>query len=556
MLLLLVMLAGADACLHGFAGDPCERCAADFACDENGTHVCANRTHSMNGSRACDIAEQPLVATSTRRVAVKRWWAHTRPNPSNASCGCYIMTNDVFVILDTGSPILVGGVDMKGRDEAWVKSFQCSWSNDNVTWAPLGGVYQGNVENKKVVSVLFPYATMARFVKIHVVEYFKWPSFRAALLEALATTCPVGRMCKDGMVLQPTTTTPEPTTPEPTTTTPEPTTTTPEPTTTTPEPTTTTPEPTTTTPEPTTPEPTTPEPTTTTPQPTTTTPTTPTTTPQPTCQRRPNMRLVNSTHCDYACKAFTFGPHCIPHAKLSGHAPGVLLTIVRQRPAPIATRLHAFGNQWALEFPSWHGTDLSVQTDGGAWMAWNRKPWDPAEKFHSNSTWLLLPQPVAVRVRVRVLWQNTRLVVVSAAAATKHGSTASLHLPSQLRIQASWGLGPSATHGDSQALCSISTDKPAVRNQVLVKAFQTYNDAKTWAASLPPSSTNHAVFEAASACANVSYGLQWLRRNTELYGVDTRLVDFIKCGQNAWLVPEVSRTQTWHVAVVLRFRES
>ena len=272
------------------------------------------------------------------------------------------------------------------------------------------------------------------------------------------------------------------------------------------------------------------------------------------------MRLVNSTHCDYACKAFTFGPHCIPHAKRSGHAPGVLLTIVRQRPAPIATRLHAFGNQWALEFPSWHGTDLSVQTDGGAWMAWNRKPWDPqvnaSKKFHRNSTWLLLPQPVAVRVRVRALWQSTRLVVFSAAAATKHGSTASLHLPSQLRIQASWGLGPSSTHGDSQALCSISTDKPAVRNQVLVKAFQTYNDAKSWAASLPPSSTNHAVFEAASACANVSYGLQWLRRNTELYGVDTRLVDFIKCGQNAWLVPEVSRTQTWHVAVVLRFQQA
>ena len=199
MLLLLVMLAGANACLQGFAGDPCERCVAEFACDENGTHACANRTHSMNGSRTCDIAEQPLVATSTRRVAVKRWWAHTLPNPSNASCGCYIMTNDVSVTLDAGGPILLGGVDIKGRDEAWVKSFQCSFSLDNVTWAPLGGVYQGNVENKKVVSVLFPYATRARFVKIHVVEYFKWPSFRAALLEALATTCPVGRVCRSHM---------------------------------------------------------------------------------------------------------------------------------------------------------------------------------------------------------------------------------------------------------------------------------------------------------------------------------------------------------------------
>ena len=195
-------------------------------------------------------------------------------------------------------------------------------------------------------------------------------------------------------------------------------------------------------------------------------------------------------------------------------------------------------------------------------MAWNRKQWDPqanaSAKFHSNSTWLLLPAQVRVSVRVRALWDNARLVTFSAAAATGHGAMASLSLPSPLRIHTSWGMGSRETHGDSQALCTISTNTPAVRKQALVRAFNTYAEANAWASaalSLPPSS-NHALFEAANACANVSHSLQWLRVNTELYGVDARLGDFIKCGASAWLVPEVSRTQPWHVAVVLRFQEA
>jgi len=420
----------------------------------------------MNGSTACDIAQQRVVANSTRRVAAKGWSSSAQAPPPNVSCGCYTATDDIFATLDAGAVVPIGGVDVQGRDEAWVTAFQVSHSTDNATWARLGGLYRGNTDGTTVVQARFPYVVQSRYLRIHVAEFFKWPALRAALLEAVQTTC---LHCPE---------------------------------------------------------------------------------PAATCPRRPNMVLSNASNCTYACKPETFGPHCHPRPRVSASLQGgASFGISRRRPPPIAARLHCFDTQWALQLEDWHGTDIAVKTDGGPWMAWDKKPWGP----QGYGAWLLLPAPVSVRVRLRVLWNNTRLLTLSAAAPTRHGATASLHVPSQLRIEASWGMGDTGTNGDSQAICSVRTSTPATRTEVQAWAFETYDGA--WGAQ-----GTHGVnlYEAGQACANVSHGIQWLRRNTELQGVDAHLGGFIatQCQADAWIVPQVSRAEHWYVALMLRYEES
>ena len=483
---LLLCFAGVvrSACLGGFLGTPCEMCQADRACSNSSVNeTCPYGTHAMLGSTTCDITDRALVATSTKRYAPRRWSAESMPNPSNASCGCFIMGSDIFVTLDAGSEILVGGVAMQGRDQAWVSSFQVSRSPDNLTFSPVGGTYQANVEDKKIVNVLFPYVFRSRYMRIHIVEYFRWPSFRAAFLVALNTTCPKGEICQGGVIL---TTSQAPTTTAPTTTSEAP---------------------------------------------TTEAPTAPTTTAPPSCPLRVNMVITGYSPCAYACKPTAFGPLCLPRPRHSQRSAGAAYVAIQStRPANIPCRLHSFGTQWALELPAWHGSDLSVQTDGGPWMAWNRKHWDPqhnASVFYPGAVWLLLPFEVRVRVQARVLWNNTAVVTLTASAATAHGNTVALYTPPDLRIHSTWGLGDSGHIGDSQALCSIRTSAPAARTSILTRAFNRYSEALAWATTSDLTGPQDAaLFEASRACANVSHGLQWLHSNTELQGVQAHLSNF------------------------------
>ena len=59
----------------------------------------------------------------------------------------------------------------------------------------------GNSDDTTVVETLAPFVVVARYVKIHAVDFFLWPSFRAALLVADHTTCPDGSMCVNGSVV-------------------------------------------------------------------------------------------------------------------------------------------------------------------------------------------------------------------------------------------------------------------------------------------------------------------------------------------------------------------
>jgi hypothetical protein len=101
-------------------------------------------------------------------------------------------TRDLAVVLDAGAAnATLGGLALQGRDGAWVTNVMVSHSPDNRTYTPLGGLYAANADATSVVEIPFPYPTDARFVRIHVVTYFLWPSFRASLVRANRTCAPV-----------------------------------------------------------------------------------------------------------------------------------------------------------------------------------------------------------------------------------------------------------------------------------------------------------------------------------------------------------------------------
>jgi hypothetical protein len=200
-LLAVLCSGGLASCLNGFIGQACAPCPAALYCDAMGAHPCPG---SSEGSRVCNYPVPLLQPLTTRRLAPVAFStaARVRPNPSaNVSCGCYVLkSSGLTVVLDAGAPVAVGGIASQGRDGAWVTSFLVDTSPDNQSWAPLGGVYAGNSDDASVVEVRSPFAVVARFVRLQVVDFFRWPSFRAALLVADTTTCPDGRVCANAQV--------------------------------------------------------------------------------------------------------------------------------------------------------------------------------------------------------------------------------------------------------------------------------------------------------------------------------------------------------------------
>lgn len=133
-----------------------------------------------------------------------------------------------------------------------------------------------------------------------------------------------------------------------------------------------------------------------------------------------------------------------------------------------------------------------------------------------------------------------------------------LYTKSSLATSAWWGLGEGALepyHGDSQGVCSVTTNRPAVLVRAGFRAFSTIDDAHEWGAR---NAHAQAVFETLEACSdNVPDALQRLHLSTEL--ISAYLDDFFRrrCAQNATVfVPAVSRTQVWHVALVFVFQET
>ena len=480
----LFWVHGVFGCLPGFVGPLCHVCPTDYVCESGTPKACQNGSRAQLGSRACDIMPNPILATEFRRLAPKSWSAPAAQMPDNtAACGCFSAQNELSVVLDAGSRILIAGVAVKGVNGSWVTKFQASHSLDKRTWNPVGGLFSGNSDDASIVQLRFPYVVQARFLKIGVVNYFRYPSLRAAFLEATNTTCPSCFATTSRVVLN-----------------------------------------------------------------------------SSSCPRLVNMVLVNASSCTYACRRTTYGPNCKPLPRRSTAPPGgAWFSVSRSRPVPVQSRLHNFPDGVsAMEFGSWNGTDIAVQIDGLPWAPWSQKEWRPG--FPSSSHWLLLPSPAATRVRVRVLWNESFVLQFDATQPTTHGNRVALYTKSSLATSAWWGLGEGAIepyHGDSQGVCSVTTNRPAVIVRAGFQAFSTIDDAHAWGAR---NAHAHAVFETLEACSdNVPDALQRLYLSTELTGVSAYLDEFFRrrSAQNATVfVPTVSRTQVWHVALVFMFQET
>ena len=501
----------AHACIPGFVGPSCNVCPTDYVCESGTPVACRNGSRAQIGSRVCDILPNPVLATEVQRVAPKRWTGGLAPRVGTAPCGCFMMSRELSVVLDADSPILIGGVAVGGTSGSWVTRFQISYSLDGSAWRPVGGNYIGNIDETTVVERRFPYVVQARFLRVGVVDYFRWPSLRAAFLVATNTTCPT---CFSTTTLSVALSTPNTTSlVAPTTTSSV-------------------------------------APTTTSPVALSTT-TSHVVTP---CPRYVNMVLVNSSTCTYACRNTTFGPRCAPRPRRSQAPPGgVRLYLFRRRPPRIESRLHSFpGGVSAMEFKTWNGSDLAVQIDGMPFMAWNMKPWRP-----DVGNWLLLPSRVVTRVRVRVLWNASFIVEFRATVATTHGLEAVAYARSSLTTSASWGLGDADIPGDSQSVCFVSTSRPAVLVGSWFRAFSTPNDAHAWGRARSVVSAD--VLEQAATCGNVSDAVQRMCLHTELSGVSAYIDGHVRrrCSHNSTIfVPPVSRTQVWHVALVFVYMES
>ena len=497
------LLQTVSACLNGFIGRGCEPCPASLYCDGT-AHACPG---AAEGSRACNYPVPMLQPLNTHRMRARSWstTAKVRVNPSSSPCGCYVMNSNLWVVLDAGEAVVVGGIASQGRDGAWVSSFLVDTSMDNLTWTPLGGVYAGNSDDVGVVETRAPFVVVARYVRLHVVNFFLWPSFRAALLVAdrtscpdgslcvngsvvacpanqrcvngtalecssnslcvngMARTCPTNYSCKDGSVA---------------------------------------------------------------------------------CHALVGATVRwNGTACESRCrkanKWMTGG--CQPVAsqakQQTSQASPVFNWVIRSRvfPAVACTLVDATHLNVPIHVPI-HYT-AAVQIDGRPWMAWS---WGQLEQ-----TIIPLPSPVHISVRLRV-YTATRVVEFVGRIRPRAMALSVPAIPIVIR----WGIG-SGTVGDTEAVCSVSAP-PGMALELQSAAFPSYSLARQtlfeWNGMGGGGATRWDL-----DCTNVSDGVQWLAYNTEVQGMEQSLTGFAheECsrGASAWLVPQTDRPHVHFVAV-------
>lgn len=541
-IILLFWVSLSSGCLEGFYGPACLVCPPDSFCNGTTRRPCAAGLRSLAGSRDCYNSSVAMPVEVNRRVPVVSWSGLPSPYTGTESCGCFRTVLDASVVLDAGSLMWVGGVATASLEGAWVRSFFVAWSADNVTWSPVGGLYSGNVDDVSVKDSVFPYPVRARYLRVSVVDYFLWPSFRGALLHANVTVAAVP------------TTFPASTTRDVNTTT----------------------EPifswigttsaftdtnsnllsstsvvdtsslhvSTTAFSTTTHWASTPAPGTDTALRTTTAPTVTTAVPVR-CGLRVNMvvALLNGT-CVYGCKVGTYNHsgRCVGQPRASMLAKGTSVLNVGWQWKRPWSRLHDFNGVWALETMDMLASDLAVKVDQGPWMAWSKRHWTPhlntsfGTEVSSMSQWLLLPWAVNHSLRVRAFLPRG-IVEYAHGRWTKHGSTRALHVRGDVEVK--WGMSASGPYGDSQSVCSVKCVGGTIHHVAVL------NHA-------------HTIFNTRDACINVSDGLVWLRNSTELHGVDVLLTGFIgaECrrGTEAWVVPQGDRSVLWapEVQVVCR----
>jgi hypothetical protein len=187
-LLMAVTVGMVKGCMPGFYGDDCSPCSENYWCNGTSRNVCPLGSTSFRGSRNCF---SPLHRNiSVALLPVVNWWANLGRNPSNETCGCFRMVQPLTVILDVGRNTSVAGiVTRRDRSGVWLKSYMIDYSVDNESWSGVGGIYVGNNEVDAAVTNLFPHLVQARYFRVQIIEYFLWPGFRAAFLEAIRSRC-------------------------------------------------------------------------------------------------------------------------------------------------------------------------------------------------------------------------------------------------------------------------------------------------------------------------------------------------------------------------------
>jgi hypothetical protein len=181
--LLFSFLPMIRCCMPGFYGDPCLLCPSNHYCDGRDKYACPDLSSAWNGSRSCFRPREENV--TVQLLPVRNWTGTLAPSTFNQSCGCYRMAQPLSVVLDVGrNAFVVGLVTRRAADGTWLRTFMVDYSADLLTWKSVGGLFTGNSEVDMGVQNLFPVVVQGRYFRVQAIDYFRWPGFRAAFLEA------------------------------------------------------------------------------------------------------------------------------------------------------------------------------------------------------------------------------------------------------------------------------------------------------------------------------------------------------------------------------------
>lgn len=114
--------------------------------------------------------------------------AYSTLSSSSAWAASSAVANE-YLTLDLGSIQSVSGVVTKGRGNysQWVTSYTVSYSQDNMTYTPLGITFIGNTDQNTEVMNLFPSAVTARYIRITETAFSGHPCMRADIVKSLST---------------------------------------------------------------------------------------------------------------------------------------------------------------------------------------------------------------------------------------------------------------------------------------------------------------------------------------------------------------------------------
>lgn len=183
------------ACLPGFYGNECNLCPENHKCLNDIKQSCPYHLMAFPGSRSCYTFSN--FSGSQFKILPVKGNAGSK-NPSNASCGCFKVNTELSIIFELDELTRIFGIITQGYELTWVKTYFIDASDDNISWTPIGGLFNGNSDDLNVAYTFFPFEIVTKFLKFSVVEYFLWP---AVQLSFLTRVVPVQK-CKPKVNMQ------------------------------------------------------------------------------------------------------------------------------------------------------------------------------------------------------------------------------------------------------------------------------------------------------------------------------------------------------------------